>query len=101
MQNSIQANGLADILERVLDKGIVIAGDVSVSLVGIELLTIRVRLLITTVDKAKEIGINWWENDPLLSSKASSLEEENRRLRGRLAIMEKRMETLASATVAA
>jgi hypothetical protein len=100
MQNAIRADGLADILERVLDKGIVIAGDVSVSLVGIELLTIRVRLLITTVDKAKEIGINWWESDPLLSSKASGLEEENRRLRGRLAIMEKRMETLVGSTAA-
>jgi hypothetical protein len=100
MQTSIRADGLADILERVLDKGIVIAGDVSVSLVGIELLTIRLRLLITTVDKAKEIGINWWENDPLLSSKANGLEEENKRLRGRLAIMEKRMETLAGAAAA-
>jgi hypothetical protein len=92
MQHSIRSDGLADILERVLDKGIVIAGDISVSLVGIELLTIRLRLLITTVDKAKEIGINWWESDPMLSTKATGLEDENRRLRGRLAILEKRME---------
>ncbi|CAL75172.1 Gas vesicle synthesis protein GvpS (GvpA-related) [Bradyrhizobium sp. ORS 278] len=92
MQHSIRSDGLADILERVLDKGIVIAGDISVSLVGIELLTIRLRLLVTTVDKAKEIGINWWESDPMLSGKTSGLEDENRRLRGRLAILEKRME---------
>jgi hypothetical protein len=94
MQHAIRSDGLADILERVLDKGIVIAGDISVSLVGIELLTIRLRLLITTVDKAKEIGINWWESDPMLSTKATGLEDENRRLRGRLAILEKRMESM-------
>jgi hypothetical protein len=94
MQHAIRSDGLADILERVLDKGIVIAGDISVSLVGIELLTIRLRLLVTTVDKAKEIGINWWESDPMLSTKATGLEEENRRLRGRLAILEKRMESM-------
>jgi hypothetical protein len=100
MNTSIRADGLADILERVLDKGIVIAGDVSVSLVGIELLTIRLRLLITTVDKAKEIGINWWEADPMLSTKAASLGEENRRLRGRLAILEKRLEAQPGAAAA-
>ncbi len=61
---------LADILERVLDKGIVIAGDISISLVDIELLTIKVRLLIASADKAREMGIDWWENDPFLSSKA-------------------------------
>ncbi len=58
---------LADILERVLDKGVVIAGDVVVSLVDVELLTIRLRLLIASVDKAKEMGINWWEDDPFLT----------------------------------
>lgn len=68
IQGSTRADGLADVLERILDKGIVIAGDVSISLVGIELLTIRLRLLIATVDKAKEMGINWWESDPRLSA---------------------------------
>jgi hypothetical protein len=91
MQTSVRADGLADILERVLDKGIVVAGDISISLVGIELLTIKVRLLVTTVDKAMELGINWWETDPMLSSRAAGLEDENRRLRGRLAIMERRV----------
>ena len=73
-------DGLADVLERILDKGVVIAGDVSISLVGIELLTIRLRLLIATVDKAKEIGIDWWERDPRLSSAARHLAEDNERL---------------------
>ncbi|MGW6914178.1 gas vesicle protein [Kitasatospora sp. NPDC054939] len=75
---------LADILERVLDKGIVIAGDIQINLLDIELLTIKLRLLIASVDKAKEMGIDWWEHDPSLSSGADSgpsLEEENRLLR--------------------
>jgi len=61
---------LADVLERVLDKGIVIAGDIRVNLVDVELLTIRVRLLIASVDRAREMGIDWWEHDPMLSSRA-------------------------------
>ncbi len=61
---------LADILERVLDKGIVVAGDIAINLLDIELLTIKVRLLIASADTAKKMGIDWWENDPFLSSKA-------------------------------
>ncbi|MCA6094512.1 gas vesicle protein [Streptomyces sp. SCA3-4] len=61
---------LADILERVLDKGVVIAGDIRINLLDIELLTIKLRLLVVSVDKAKEMGIDWWENDPALSSGA-------------------------------
>ncbi|MEL6265839.1 MAG: gas vesicle protein [Pseudomonadota bacterium] len=60
-------DGLADILERVLEKGVVVAGDITVAIAGVELLTIKVRLLVTTVDKALEMGINWWEHDPMLS----------------------------------
>ncbi|MFE2937083.1 MULTISPECIES: gas vesicle protein [unclassified Streptomyces] len=75
---------LADILERVLDKGIVIAGDIQINLLDIELLTIKLRLLVASVDKAKEMGIDWWEHDPALSSGANdgyrSLAEENKRL---------------------
>jgi hypothetical protein len=59
---------LADVLERVLDKGIVIAGDIQINLLDIELLTVRLRLLIASADKAREMGIDWWENDPFLSS---------------------------------
>ncbi len=77
---STSGSTLADILERVLDKGIVIAGDISVSVGSTELLTIRIRLLIASVDKAKEIGINWWESDPYLSSQAVSLVESNQQL---------------------
>jgi hypothetical protein len=61
---------LADVLERVLDKGIVIAGDIKIDLLDIELLTIRIRLLVASADKAKEMGIDWWEGDPFLSSRA-------------------------------
>ena len=78
---------LADILERVLDKGIVIAGDIQINLLDIELLTIKLRLLVASVDKAKEMGIDWWERDPSLSSRAgkeSSLAEENKRLRAEI-----------------
>ncbi|MEV8565287.1 gas vesicle protein [Streptomyces sp. NPDC051322] len=68
-QQGSSAN-LADILERVLDKGIVIAGDIQINLLDIELLTIKLRLLVASVDKAKEMGIDWWEHDPSLSSGA-------------------------------
>ena len=79
-----QSTNLADILERVLDKGIVIAGDIRVNLLDIELLTIKIRLLIASVDKAREIGIDWWEHDPSLSSGRRDLAEENRQLRKRI-----------------
>ena len=64
-----ESTSLADILERVLDKGIVIAGDIRVNLLDIELLTIKIRLLVASVDKAREMGIDWWEHDPTLSSR--------------------------------
>jgi hypothetical protein len=91
LQHSVQSTNLADILERVLDKGIVIAGDISISLVDIELLNIRVRLLVASVDKAMEIGINWWQSDPYLSSRAKELNEENQALRDRLDRLEARL----------
>jgi len=68
------ATNLADILERVLDKGIVIAGDVKISIADIELISIKIRLLVSSVDKAREIGINWWETDPQLSSSAQQMQ---------------------------
>ena len=74
--HAIEAKSLADILERVLDKGIVIAGDVRIKVADIELLTINIRLLIASVDKAKEMGINWWEGNPFLSSLARQREEQ-------------------------
>lgn len=88
--NGPQTTNLADILERVLDKGIVIAGDIKIDLLDIELLTIRLRLFVASVDTAKKAGIDWWETDPALSSRASrnALEDENRRLRERLQALE-------------
>ncbi|MEU0598646.1 gas vesicle protein [Streptomyces sp. NPDC006393] len=81
---------LADILERVLDKGIVIAGDIRINLLDIELLTVKLRLIVASVDKAKEMGIDWWESDPALSSRArrDELARENAELRERLARLE-------------
>jgi Gas vesicle protein len=89
---SSEAN-LADILERVLDKGIVIAGDIQINLLDIELLTIKLRLLIASVDKAREMGIDWWEHDPSLSARGDrdGLEAENRELRDRLERLEQRL----------
>jgi hypothetical protein len=71
---------LADILERVLDKGIVIAGDITINLLEIELLSVKLRLLIASVDKAREMGINWWETDPALSNGGSQHGELEERL---------------------
>ena len=80
------ATNLADILERVLDKGIVIAGDIKISIADIDLLNIKIRLLVASVDKAMEMGINWWQQDSYLSSKAkdSEMEKENVVLKKRL-----------------
>jgi Gas vesicle protein len=89
-----QPANLADILERVLDKGIVIAGDIQVNLLDIELLTIKLRLVVASVDKAKEIGIDWWERDPALSGGARELEAENKQLRERLERLEGRLKRL-------
>lgn len=103
VKSPISNDSLADVLERVLDKGVVIAGDVQINLVGIELLSIKLRLLICTVDKALELGINWWEADQMLSTDASeqvsenqALADENEALRGRLALLEKRVANLTS-----
>jgi hypothetical protein len=81
---------LADILERVLDKGVVIAGDIRINLLDIELLTIKLRLIVASVDKAKEMGIDWWEDDPALSSGArrNELARENAELRAQVAELE-------------
>src|SRR5437762_13548389 len=94
-----QSSNLADILERVLDKGIVIAGDIQINLLDIELLTIKLRLLIASVDRAREMGINWWEGDSSLQSLPSpggdaadrELERENRELHARLERLERQL----------
>ena len=90
-----QPANLGDILERVLDKGIVVAGDIKVNLLDIELLTIKLRLVIASLDTARQVGINWWESDPWLSADAADrsrgreLEQENRQLRGRIRALER------------
>ncbi len=89
-QQQQSGTDLADILERVLDKGIVIAGDIQINLLDIELLTIKLRLVVASVDRAKEMGIDWWERDPTLSSGHRELEDENKRLRERLEALERR-----------
>jgi hypothetical protein len=76
-----QPANLADILERILDKGIIIAGDIRVNLLDIELLTVKIRLLVVSVDKAEEMGIDWWREDPMLTVKERGLQEENQALR--------------------
>jgi len=85
---SPRSANLGDILERVLDKGLVIAGDIQVNLLDIELLTIKLRLVIASLETAKEVGINWWEHDPWLSGGNRDLENENRELRQRVAELE-------------
>src|SRR5689334_11381309 len=91
--SSPQSTNLGDILERVLDKGLVIAGDIRVNLLDIELLTIKLRLVIASLETAKEVGIDWWEHDPWLTGRnhdgeRPELEEENERLRERIAELE-------------
>ncbi len=80
-----QSTSLADLLERVLDKGVVIAGDITVLVADVELLTIKIRLLVASVDKAMEIGVNWWQDDPYLNIRAKQLVERNRELETELA----------------
>lgn len=73
--HATRGDTLSDVLERVLDKGVVIAGDIAIRLMDIELLTIHIRLLVASVEKAKEMGIDWWEHNPFLSQKAREREE--------------------------
>ncbi|MGG1576122.1 gas vesicle protein, partial [Fictibacillus sp. NRS-1165] len=88
VEHPTQSSTIVDVLEKILDKGVVIAGDITVGIADVELLTIKIRLIVASVDKAKEIGMDWWENDPYLSSKANEgqqkLEEENRKLNERI-----------------
>lgn len=85
-------DSLADVLERVLDKGVVIVGDVGVNVLDIELLTLKVRLLIASADTARSMGIDWWTSDPFLNGDARRAQDENRDLRARLAELERRLD---------
>ena len=95
-----RATSLVDILDRVLDKGLVVAGDIRVSLANVELLTVRIRLLVCSIDKAEEIGLDWWRRDAFLSSQAELAEpEEMTALRARVEALERQL--TAPATPAA
>lgn len=89
-----RSTGLVDVLDRVLDKGLVVAGDIRVSLAEVELLTIRIRLLVCSIDKAEQIGLDWWRNDPNLSLAARQLTAENAALREQLRILQERVTAL-------
>lgn len=95
IQSSLVTTNLADILERVLDKGIVIAGDIRISIADVELLSIEIRLVICSVERAKEMGINWWQDNPFLSSEAGAklkpnLKAENKGLKEKIAVLERK-----------
>jgi hypothetical protein len=89
--------GLVDVLDRILDKGLVIAGDIKVSLANVELLTLQIRLLVCSIDKAEQIGLNWWRYDTNLTTRAERAEAENVELRERLSELEREIKKLGAA----
>lgn len=96
-----RTHGLVDILDRVLDKGLVIAGDIKINLANVELLTIQVRLLVCSIDKAEQIGLNWWRNDPRLTmANASAALPVSTEMEARLARIEETLTRLAQASSA-
>src|SRR5215469_14734372 len=98
-QNSLitaRPPGLVDVLDRILDKGLVIAGDIKVSLANVELLTLQIRLLVCSIDKAEQIGLNWWRYDRNLSANGQKIELENQELKARLAELEEQVRILGN-----
>jgi hypothetical protein len=93
-----RSSGLVDVLDRVLDKGLVVAGDIRISLAEVELITIRIRLLVCSIDKAEQIGLDWWRQDPNLSVAARRLTVENDVLREQVRALEERVASLALET---
>jgi hypothetical protein len=87
-----RASGLVDILDRVLDKGLVVAGDIKISIAEVELLTIRIRLLVCSIDKAEQIGLDWWKHDRNLSMGSKELAVENEELKDRIKRLERQLE---------
>src|SRR5260221_5526664 len=91
------STGLVDVLDRVLDKGLLIAGDIRVSLAEVELLTIRIRLIVCSIDKAQEIGMDWWRTDPHFSgSQSGRLGAENQDLKRQIRVLERRLDALSA-----
>src|SRR5580700_2716897 len=89
-----RSTGLVDVLDRVLDKGLVVAGDIKVSLAEVELLTIRIRLLICSIDKAEQIGLDWWKFDHHLSPGKQALSAENEELKKQVRSLERQLASL-------
>src|SRR4026208_2482223 len=96
-----RSSGLVDVLDRVLDKGLVVAGDIKVSLAEVELLTIRIRLLICSIDKAEQIGLDWWKYDHHLSPGKQALSAENEELKKEVRLLERKLGTLMRRRTAA
>jgi hypothetical protein len=92
--NPTRSHGLVDILDRVLDKGLVIAGDIKINLANVELLTIQIRLLVCSIDKAEQIGLDWWKYDHHLSPGKQALSAENEDLRKQVRALERRLISL-------
>src|SRR6266566_1041831 len=90
-----RSTGLVDVLDRVLDKGLVVAGDIKISLAEVELLTIRIRLLICSIDKAEQIGLDWWKFDHHLSPGKQALSVENEDLRKQVRALERKLAALS------
>src|SRR5258707_10953493 len=87
-----RASGLVDVLDRILDKGLVVAGDIKISIAEVELLTIRIRLLVCSIDKAEQIGLDWWKHDRHLSIGSKELAAENEDLREQIKRLERQLE---------
>jgi hypothetical protein len=96
-----RSSGLVDVLDRVLDKGLVIAGDIKISLAEVELLTIRIRLIVCSIDKAEQVGLDWWKYDHHLAPGKQPLLAENEALRKQIQILERKVAQLAEETVTA
>jgi hypothetical protein len=90
-----RSSGLVDVLDRVLDKGLVVAGDIKISLAEVELITIRIRLLICSIDKAEQIGMDWWKFDHHLSPGKQALSAENEELKKQIRALERRLLALS------
>ena len=95
---SVRSPGLVDVLDRILDKGLVVAGDIKISLANVELLTLQIRLLVCSIDKAEQIGLNWWKYDRNLSATSQASEIENRELRQKVLELEKELKALAASS---
>ncbi len=93
---SVRSPGLVDVLDRILDKGLVVAGDIKISLANVELLTLQIRLLVCSIDKAEQIGLNWWKYDRHLSATSQTAEIENRELRQKVLDLERELKALAA-----